>query len=591
MKLQGVSRSAGLDEVPHMRNPGKFARNSATLGVLVWCGFFFVRTGDSPETDLIQKIILLGILVIVPLGLVLVATPNRDNSHSPFYRWAIIGQPVGAAAALLSFLFEPGLIAGSLASGWLIVNALIALFGLWRILQRGLFPVEEICLDAGLLYVPVAGVSLVISRLGIQAFGFGDTIILLTAVHFHFAGFAAPIIAGTAGRQLRIQKHPRGLFRLAAAGIIGSMPLVAIGIIFSPLLAFVGAILITVGLTLLAFLTMGWVLPSIESVPKQLLLTISSLSSAAAMCLASLYAYSIVAKTLILDIPTMAMTHGVTNAFGFAACGLVAWLAIKPRPRAPSPGMPFSKLPARNFIGPDYFERVGALSSIKAKPTGLVDDFTLFSRDDFDPSAINPTVRAFYEETFRYRLIVRPHWNAGFRFGGRVTNWLGSKVGQLRLPIEAESLESQIESRLVPVADDSDGRANVRGWVRTYEGTDHAMYVAAYATHASHDNRYMNIAFPLPGGNLSSILHLNAAKISADGLGVVLSTLPSAHQAGDQGVYYVNQLLPIRLPVDESITVWPVTSTEGIVLKAKHEMWVFGVNYLNLDYDIFPAHS
>jgi hypothetical protein len=46
------------------------------------------------------------------------------------------------------------------------------------------------------------------------------------------------------------------------------------------------------------------------------------------MVLACLYAYSIVAKTLILRIPTMAMTHGLLNAFGFTACSLLAWSII-----------------------------------------------------------------------------------------------------------------------------------------------------------------------------------------------------------------------------------------------------------------------
>jgi hypothetical protein len=108
------------------------------------------------------------------------------------------------------------------------------------------------------------------------------------------------------------------------------------------------------------------------------------------------------------------------------------------------------------------------------------------------------------------------------------------------------------------------------------------------------DNTYMNIAFPLPGGNLSSILHL-AARPFPEGTGVVLSTLPAATAGGDQGVYYANRFLPVRLPVNESITVWPTgeneTATDGAVLKAKHEMWLFGINYLNLDYEIFAIKT
>jgi hypothetical protein len=51
------------------------------------------------------------------------------------------------------------------------------------------------------------------------------------------------------------------------------------------------------------------------------------------MALASLYAYSIVFHKLIVDIPQMAMTHGVINAFGFALCGMVAWVLLLRRER------------------------------------------------------------------------------------------------------------------------------------------------------------------------------------------------------------------------------------------------------------------
>ena len=57
--------------------------------------------------------------------------------------------------------------------------------------------------------------------------------------------------------------------------------------------------------------------------------------------------------------------------------------------------------------------------------------------------------------------------------------------------------------------DARDGRTNVRAWVRWYADTGEAIYAAAYATHALGSQVYMNIAFPLPLGNLTSILDAN----------------------------------------------------------------------------------
>jgi hypothetical protein len=171
-------------------------------------------------------------------------------------------------------------------------------------------------------------VWLVVHRLGIQLLGYGDTIILLTAVHFHFAAYAAPILAGLAGRRLTQFAGVSRVFKFTPILIVAGTPLVAAGISFSPALAFAGTLLISTGLVLLAVLVAGWILPSMKSIPGRVLLLISTVSCLPAMVLACIYAYSIVFKQLLIDIPQMAMTHGILNAFGFSLCGLVAWCFV-----------------------------------------------------------------------------------------------------------------------------------------------------------------------------------------------------------------------------------------------------------------------
>jgi hypothetical protein len=132
------------------------------------------------------------------------------------------------------------------------------------------------------------------------------------------------------GRVLATQSYPRNLFAAVVFAVVAAMPLVAAGITFSPWLGFMGALLLTIGLTLLAILTIGWVGPVIASRRWRMLLWLGALSSCAAMVLACLYAYSIATHTVILTIPKMAMTHGVLNAFGFVTCSLIAWSQIAP---------------------------------------------------------------------------------------------------------------------------------------------------------------------------------------------------------------------------------------------------------------------
>ncbi|HEV7395104.1 MAG TPA: YndJ family protein [Pyrinomonadaceae bacterium] len=311
----------------------KWLRGSAIAGCVVWEAGFFWRSSSLIETELINKILLLGVLVIVPLGLAL--TPrNKAESEMATFRFAAIAQSIGAALVAGSFLFQQGTIAGLLAAAWLIVTGLTAIHGLARVWKRETRTLEEVSVSAGLLFVLIGAGWLVLSRLGVQPLGFGDTIVLLTAVHFHYAGFAAPILAGLAGRTLMSQpkfaapKIARRMFGFAVIGIVIGTPIVAAGITLSPRLGFAGTLIISLALILLSIVSMGWVIPQINRKSAQLLLVISALSPFVSMVLASLYSYSLATKRLIIDIPQMAMTHGLVNAFGFALCGLIAWTLL-----------------------------------------------------------------------------------------------------------------------------------------------------------------------------------------------------------------------------------------------------------------------
>src|SRR5690242_7451884 len=310
-----------IETAPLVQTPPRlrqFARRSAAVGVVVWVLLVLSVTTDSHETELIHKVVFFAFLVIVPLGLSL--APGEQTSGLGLYRVAVFLQPLAAVIAIASFFVGKGPASAALATVWFVFTGIVALFGVTRLLTRGLYPLPETSIDAGLLYLPVGGAWLIVYRLGVQPFDYGETIILLTVVHFHFAGFAAPIVAG----------------------LVAAMPLVAAGITFSPWLGLAGTLLLATGLVLLAVLTIGRVLPLVASSSARVMLLLGALSSCVAMVLACLYSYSLVAHILILRIPTMAMTHGLLNAFGFATCSLVAWSivvtkehALTPRPQSP----------------------------------------------------------------------------------------------------------------------------------------------------------------------------------------------------------------------------------------------------------------
>jgi hypothetical protein len=308
-------------------------RASAISGAILWLFSLFplseqldLPVESSGETWLIERLLLLSILVCAPLTLRL--TANQNGPHPWPWRAAVLIQPFAALLVAVSFYTRTGLKAGMLALPWSLATVLIALFGLWRLRQRRSFaPIEELCIDAGLAYVTVGGGWLFLSRCGLNPVGFSDTIVLLTATHFHYAGFAAPILTGLAGRKINEGRPSlKKFFRIAAAGVIAGPPMVAAGITFSRAIEMFSAFALAASLMLLALLILFAVAPGLKNRGAQLLLIVSANAVIVAMIFASVYALGRYKGITTVTIPLMAQVHGLSNAFGFVLCGLLAWL-------------------------------------------------------------------------------------------------------------------------------------------------------------------------------------------------------------------------------------------------------------------------
>src|SRR5688500_12417391 len=115
----------------------------------------------------IEILFLLAPLAVVPLAMRLSAVPTEATAALWMARRL---QPWGALAVVASFLLPRGLLAAFLAGVWLAVTALVAIHGGQRLLSAR--RAAEIAVSAGALMLPIGGVWLVVSRLGIGAFGF-----------------------------------------------------------------------------------------------------------------------------------------------------------------------------------------------------------------------------------------------------------------------------------------------------------------------------------------------------------------------------------------------------------------------------------
>jgi hypothetical protein len=298
---------------------------SALVGGLAWLLLLILAPAEAQTLALITRLLLLAVLVFVPLALGLAATDDASTRSAGSWRVARYVQPFAAAVTVAAFLLPAGVFAGTLALAWLVFAGSAALLGLMHLFAHGLRDAAELCIDVSLLLLPIGGFWLAMARFGARPLGFGDTIVLLTAVHFHYAGFALLLLAGLAGRLLRGSPGPGfGMFRVIAAGMIAGVPLVALGITFSRVLEILAVLLLVSSVLALALLTLIAVVPQLTRRAAQALLAISALASVATMLLAAGYAGGSMVG-LALTIPQMVVAHGALNAFGLVLCGLLAW--------------------------------------------------------------------------------------------------------------------------------------------------------------------------------------------------------------------------------------------------------------------------
>ena len=579
---------------------------SATAGAIAWIAILLWPAMQQAETvqsiepstgALVRALLLLGPLVVIPLGLAAAGSrdpraPDDRRGRPPWsYRAIAFAQPFAAAMVVASMTMPPGARAAMWAAPWLGLTALVALYGLVRALPRGVPRLEESAIDIGLLYLPIGGAWLFAARWGFRPYQFSDGIVLLTAVHFHFAGFAAPILVGLTGRVAR-DASPRA-YRIAAIAAMTTPPLVAAGILLNPTVEAISASLLAAGLLTLSFVVAFRAVPRVQSRVARALLLVSAGSLVITMAFAFAFALGERLGVVIVDIRLMAHVHGVANALGFASCGLVGWTIVRPAARGATRGIPLSRLAAYGRVGGDWLARKGVIARDRSAH-GLVDDFATFARDDFDPDSIHPEVRRFYEHTLEYRLVVTARWRRGLHLLARIYRFVFDRVEQLCLPLEGSSDSSDdagMTSEIVPVDEARDGRPSVRAWIRAYEATGKTMFVACYGQHTSRGVTYMNIALPIPLGNVSGVLRLDPAKVDdAAGGALTITSIARAEGEGDEGIYFANALLPIRLPLDETFTVW-ATPGDRPSLRARHAMRLFGVWCVWLDYRIERIES
>lgn len=285
--------------------------SSFQLGLVAWLLFAVLILPTSPfSLHWVYVLLLAAPLWLIPLHL------KTITVHRIFQFWAV---PM-ALPLIGAYLMEASCLSGILALPWF----LFCIFLFFKSYPNA----PNYCTKAGFSYLPVGAAWLLADRIGWQPLGFSSTIVLLTAAHFHYAGFVLPMLTAEL-----LAFYKKKWMPLVRWGVILGIPLVAIGITTSqmdwppPIEVFAVTVMAVSGWMVgLLHLILGWQYRT-EKFGWAWMLCGSALMGG--MTLAFLYGWRYYFPISFLSIPWMYAVHGTLNAVGFAIPGVMGWRNFK----------------------------------------------------------------------------------------------------------------------------------------------------------------------------------------------------------------------------------------------------------------------
>jgi hypothetical protein len=287
-------------------------------------------------------------LLLIPLALSVEPVIIPESSDSPpSWLKAVVNLgllPSGLLITLAMVLLR-GWLAFAVCLPWLLVSIVLSWQASqgWREQRYGWVRL------AARLYLVIGALWAAAYCLGLRLLAFPDAIVLLTSVHFHYAGFGMPMLAylasaGPPHKGASSDEDPQAdlVAALACLGSVGSVPLVAAGITASQVGA--GPWLETAAgwLQALSGLLVAWIYIRQFSHRHfsdgvRTLWGLAGICLAAGMVLAASYASRWIVPNVWLTLPSMWALHGSFNVLGISAALAGWWIASDRRLFRPAP--------------------------------------------------------------------------------------------------------------------------------------------------------------------------------------------------------------------------------------------------------------
>jgi hypothetical protein len=258
---------------------------------------------------LVDVLVTVGMLVVVPGGLRLMGLETARRI------WFF-----GAVAGAVSLWLPRGAVAAGLATIYLLGAGVLCAYAIGVVKRAKRAVIAQAAVVTALVSPAVAGSALVAERAGYELFGFETGVLALTVAHFHFAGFAAALIAG-----LHRLISPGWWAEVAALTVPAGTLVVLAGYFTGEFVELAGAVVLTAGMWIVGWLSWRHARNGGHDRLTRVLLGVSGVVLAGSMVLAVSWALGEATGIPHPGLGWMAATHGVANALGFAVCGVVGW--------------------------------------------------------------------------------------------------------------------------------------------------------------------------------------------------------------------------------------------------------------------------
>ncbi|HBJ82617.1 MAG TPA: hypothetical protein DDZ88_01825 [Verrucomicrobiales bacterium] len=292
-------------------------------GLAAWIVITFVWWQPHPdEPRWIMPLLFFAALFLMPFSHALQrgasVTMTRDAKLEVFCAFMLV----------LSFAQDKVAWAVALTLPWLVWRAWWAMSSV-QTLRHVQWTAGDLALASAGVFPVIGALWLTLHQTNRPLFGFDPLIVLLTAAHFHHAGFTLPLMAG-----LNAKATPNGLTKFSCVAILLGVPLVAMGITCThfgvmPFVEPFGVTVLVLGAVGVAVSQIQRGLEKERKALARLGFVVSGVSLLAAMLLALGFGLRYLIPNLALTMPQMWAIHGTLNVFGFGLCGILAWRSVK----------------------------------------------------------------------------------------------------------------------------------------------------------------------------------------------------------------------------------------------------------------------